>query len=130
MVSHLLRNPFYIGYLDAKATAELLPGVHPQLVDRKIFFDVQAKLKTRIWPRRLRNNFKYSQKLRCVTCGKCLVGSLVKGRVYYRCATMTCPTVSVREDRVPATLATAAARFRESACPSTGQWRSTPTDAV
>jgi DNA invertase Pin-like site-specific DNA recombinase len=99
-LSHLLRNPFYIGYLDVRATGELLPGVHPPLVDRKLFFDVQARLKTRIWPRRMKHQFKYSRLLRCATCGKCLVGSLAKGRVYYRCMTMTCPTVSVREDRV------------------------------
>ncbi len=44
--------------------------------------------------------FKYSRRLRYVTCGKCLVGSLAKGRVYYRCQTVTCPTTSIREDRV------------------------------
>lgn len=101
-LSHLLRNPFYIGYLDAKATGELLPGVHQPLVDKKLFFDVQAKLKTRVWPRKLRHSFKYSKMLRCVTCGKCLIGSVAKGRVYYRCATISCPTVSVREDRISA----------------------------
>jgi site-specific DNA recombinase len=99
-LSHLLRNPFYIGYLETSATEELLPAVHAPLVEKKLFFDVQAKLKTRIWPRTLRHNFKYSRMLRCRTCARCLVGSLAKGCVYYRCATMTCPTVSVREDKV------------------------------
>jgi hypothetical protein len=74
--------------------------VHQPLIEKKLFFDVQAKLKTRVWPRILRHNFKYSRMLRCRTCGRCPVGSLAKGRVYYRCATMTCPTVNVREDRV------------------------------
>jgi DNA invertase Pin-like site-specific DNA recombinase len=32
-LSHLLRNPFYIGYLDVRSTGELLPGVHQPLVD-------------------------------------------------------------------------------------------------
>ncbi len=51
-LSHLLRNPFYIGYLDAQKTGELLPGIHQPLVEKKLFFDVQTHLKTRIWPRR------------------------------------------------------------------------------
>jgi hypothetical protein len=112
-LSHVLRNPFYIGYLDAKATGELLPGVHPQLVDRKVFFDVQSRLKTRVWPRKIRHRFKYSRMLRCMTCGRCLVGSLAKGRVYYRCMTMSCPTICVREDRI----GTSATQYRAALLP-------------
>jgi hypothetical protein len=79
-LSYILRNPFYIGNLEVKATGELLPGHHMPLVERKLFFDVQARLKTRIWPRRLTHRFKYSWMLRCRTCGRCLVGSETKGR--------------------------------------------------
>jgi site-specific DNA recombinase len=110
-LSHLLRNPFYIGYLDARATAELLPGVHQPLVSREIFFQVQSRLTTRFWPRRLKHRFKYSRMLRCTTCGKCLVGSIAKGRVYYRCQTTTCPTNCVREDRI-SSAGSVSARFK------------------
>jgi site-specific DNA recombinase len=110
-LSHLLRNPFYIGYLDATATAELLPGIHAPLVARDLFFRVQSRLKTRIYPRRLKHNFKYRRMLRCATCGRCLVGSLAKGRVYYRCQTVACPTTSVREDRVLAITSSDGAHF-------------------
>jgi hypothetical protein len=42
--------------------------------------------------------------MRCKTCGRCLIGSAVKGFVYYRCSTITCPTTSLREDHVDAAI--------------------------
>jgi site-specific DNA recombinase len=99
-LSHLLKNPFFMGYIRFGKKEELYRGLHEPLVSKELFFDVQSHLKLRVWPRRMHHRYKYSRMLRCLSCGKCLVGSEAKGRVYYRCQTMTCPTTSVREDRV------------------------------
>ena len=101
-LSHLFRNPFYIGYLAAQATKELLPGRHVPLVERSLFFAVQAKLRSKVQPRRLRHHHRYSRLLRCETCRKSLIASRVKGHIYYRCATKSCPTTSVREEMIDA----------------------------
>jgi site-specific DNA recombinase len=117
-LSHLLRNPFYMGYIRFGDKKELFRGLHEPLVSKEIFFKVQSHLKNRVWPRRMHHRFKYSRRLRCLSCGKCLIGSAVKGRVYYRCQTMTCPTVSVREDRVESTVAADAGFRHVSTLPS------------
>lgn len=71
-----------------------------RFVTKDRFFAVQARLKSRVWPRRLKHWFKYSRMLKFKTCGRSLVGSERKGHVYYRCQTVTCPTVCAREDRL------------------------------
>ncbi|HYQ84752.1 MAG TPA: recombinase family protein [Rubrobacter sp.] len=103
-LSHMLRNPFYMGCVHLRSSDKLYPGLHEALISKELFFAVQARLKSRLWPRRLKHRFKYSRRLTCATCGRSLVGSLAKGRVYYRCATMSCPTTCVREDDVDNTL--------------------------
>jgi site-specific DNA recombinase len=97
-LSTLLRNPFYMGYVFLRTKDKLYPGVHEPLVTKELFFKVQARLKSRTWPRRLKHRFKYSRMFRCGTCGRSLVASQVKGHVYYRCATVSCPTTSFREE--------------------------------
>jgi site-specific DNA recombinase len=99
-LSTLLRNPFYMGYIHLKSKDKLYPGVHEPLVSKEIFFKVQDRLKSRVWPRNLKHRFKYSRMFKCGTCGRSLVASRAKDHVYYRCATMTCPTTCVREEAI------------------------------
>ncbi|HEV7766397.1 MAG TPA: recombinase family protein [Thermoanaerobaculia bacterium] len=99
-LSHFLRNPFYMGYIKFGDKRELYQGLHEPLITKELFFRVQERLRVRIAPRKLHHRFKYSRMLKCLTCNRCLIGSERKGWVYYRCATMICPTVSVRKDRV------------------------------
>jgi DNA invertase Pin-like site-specific DNA recombinase len=104
-LSTLLRNPFYMGYIHLKNQDKLYPGVHEPIVSKELFFKVQQRLKSKVWPRELKHRFKYSRRLKCATCGGSLVGSQVKGHVYYRCATKTCPTTCVREEAITSYLA-------------------------
>jgi site-specific DNA recombinase len=99
-LSTLLRNPFYMGYVYLRTKDKLYPGQHEALVTKEIFFKVQERLKSRVWPRPLKHHHKYSKMFKCASCGRSLVASERKGHVYYRCATMTCPTTSVREDMI------------------------------
>ncbi|HXA18938.1 MAG TPA: recombinase family protein [Thermoanaerobaculia bacterium] len=110
-LSVLLRNPFYMGYMHLRKRNKLYPGLHVPIVSKDLFFEVQSRLKSRVWPRPLKHRFKYSRMFACGTCGRSLVGSERKGYVYYRCSTMTCPTVSVREDRVESALSKTSCGF-------------------
>ncbi|MGA8808970.1 MAG: recombinase family protein [Thermoanaerobaculia bacterium] len=101
-LSHLLRNPFYMGYIHLKSRAKLYPGVHEPIVTKELFFKVQERLKSRVWPRPLKHRFKYSRMFKCASCGRSLVGSERKGHVYYRCATVTCPTTCLRQELLDA----------------------------
>ena len=87
-----------MGYMHLQKQDRLFHGTHQPVVSKELFFQVQAKLTARVWPRTLRHRFKYSRMFKCATCGRSLVGSEKKGRVYYRCHTATCPTTSFRED--------------------------------
>jgi site-specific DNA recombinase len=91
-----------MGYIHLKTKDKLYPGLHEPLVTKELFFEVQSRLKSGVWPRRLRHRSKYSRMFRCATCGRSLVGSLRKGHVYYRCATITCPTTCLREETIDA----------------------------
>jgi DNA invertase Pin-like site-specific DNA recombinase len=104
-LSVLLRNPFYMGYMHLRKRDKLYPGLHQRIVEKELFFKVQERLKSRLWPRPLKHRFKYSRMFKCANCQRSLVGSERKGHVYYRCATVTCPTTSVRENVVTTLLA-------------------------
>jgi DNA invertase Pin-like site-specific DNA recombinase len=104
-LSFLLHNPFYMGQIRLrKQEGQWYSGVHQPIVAKDLFFAVQQRLKAQVAPRRLKHHFKYSRMLKCSTCGRSLVGSLAKGRVYYRCHTITCPTTSIREEVVDTVL--------------------------
>lgn len=97
-LSFLLRNPFYMGQIRLRERDRWYAGAHQPIVTRDLFLAVQERLRTKVAPRRLRHRFKYSRMFKCATCGRSLVGSERKGHIYYRCATITCPTTSFREE--------------------------------
>ncbi|MBI3894341.1 MAG: recombinase family protein [Acidobacteria bacterium] len=99
-LSWVLNNPFYIGLIRIKRTGETYPGIHQPLISKQLFDRVQAILHGRTKNRGLKYDFVFRRFLRCATCGYRLIGSLQKGRVYYRCQTRTCPTTCLREDAV------------------------------
>jgi hypothetical protein len=50
-------------------------------------------------PRRTQiHEYRYRRLFACATCGRSLVGTRVKGHVYYRCQVRSCPTTCIRED--------------------------------
>lgn len=101
-LSQILRNPFYIGLMHLRKTGETFQGVHPPLISTRLFDDVRQILSGRLVRRMQRHAFKFRRFWKCGVCGLSLIGSRHKGRVYYRCQTRSCPTTSVREDRLEA----------------------------
>jgi DNA invertase Pin-like site-specific DNA recombinase len=98
VLSKMLRNPFYVG--DLVVNGQTYQGKHQPLISRELFDHVQKLLKQRCPNKRVKHRFQFSRRLRCVGCGKCLVGEKQKVHIYYRCG--GCKGVCVREDRVSA----------------------------
>ena len=53
-LSWLLRNRFYMGFMHLKSKDHLYPGAHEPIITKELFFKVQERLKSRLWPRLLR----------------------------------------------------------------------------
>lgn len=71
---------------------------------RAVFFEVQSRLKTRVWPRGSCGiALSTAGSSGAQPAGRFLVGSAAKGRVYYRCQTVACPTTCAWEERVALT---------------------------
>jgi DNA invertase Pin-like site-specific DNA recombinase len=93
----ILRNPFYAGVIRLRSR-ETFPGRHESLIRMTLFERVQDVLLGKK-PRRTQiHDYRYRRLFVCATCGRSLVGTRVKGRVYYRCQVRTCPTTCIRED--------------------------------
>ena len=100
-IDKILRNPFYAGIIRSKRFG-VFPGAHTPLITQALFDRVQAVLQGRFVRRTKQHDYLFRRLMRCKTCGRSLIASAKKGFVYYRCSTITCPTTSVREDRVDA----------------------------
>jgi site-specific DNA recombinase len=103
-LAEILRNPFYIGIIRMKCSGESYIGVHEPIVSKRLFSKVQDVLDSKRAGRPLVHDFLFRRMIRCAHCEYSLVGETKKGHVYYRCHTRTCPTVSIREDVIDATL--------------------------
>jgi DNA invertase Pin-like site-specific DNA recombinase len=94
----ILRNPFYAGLIRLERTGEVFPGAHEPIVRMATFERVQDILQGKK-PRRVEvHDYLYRRLFACSTCGRSLIGSRAKGRVYYRCSVPACPTTCIRED--------------------------------
>jgi len=96
-IDDVLRNPFYMGVIRSKRYG-LFSGKHAPLVSAELFKRVQSVLAGRFVRRTKRFTFLFRRFILCESCGRSLSGSERKGRVYYRCPTISCPTTSLRED--------------------------------
>lgn len=94
----ILRNPFYAGLIRLRKTGETFTGKHEPIIRMQTFRRVQDVLNGKKPRRVLLHDYLYRRLFACATCERSLVGSIAKGRVYYRCQTLTCPTTSIRED--------------------------------
>jgi DNA invertase Pin-like site-specific DNA recombinase len=93
----ILRNPFYAGIIRLRS-GETFPGRHEPLIRMTTFERVQDVLQGKK-PRRTQiHEYRYRRLFACATCGRSLVGTRVKGHVYYRCQVRSCPTTCIRED--------------------------------
>lgn len=98
----ILRNPFYVGTMRIRRTGEQFPGVHAPLLPTSLFERVQAVLDGRSFTHVEKHEYVFRRLFSCENCGRSLVGSLQKGRVYYRCHRSGCFSASVREDVIDA----------------------------
>jgi site-specific DNA recombinase len=96
-IHSMLRNILYAGIIKS-ARFGLFAGAHEPIVRRALFDRVQDVLSGKFVRRTKRHFFLFRRFMRCGTCGRSLIGSKVKGIIYYRCSTIACPTTSVRED--------------------------------
>lgn len=97
-LNEILHNPFYAGVIRVKKTSESFSGIHEPLVSSAVFERVQRTLRGKAPRQATVHDFLFRRLLRCAHCGRCLIGELQKGRVYYRCQVVDCPTTTVRED--------------------------------
>jgi site-specific DNA recombinase len=101
-LSVMLNNPFYIGLIRLKRTKETFPGAHEPLIKKSLFDHVQLVLSGKVNVRSFKHTLVFSRQLSCARCGYSLIGERQKQFVYYRCHSSTCPTTSVREDKIEA----------------------------
>lgn len=96
----ILTNRFYIGQMQLRIDPTIYRGIHQQLISEALFNQVQEVLQRHLPAKgvRAKNHFTYRRLLRCQTCGRCLVGELKKGHVYYRCH--KCRGANLREERI------------------------------
>jgi site-specific DNA recombinase len=97
-VSTLLNNPFYVGVL--RVGGETYIGRHEPLISHALFEQVRRVLLGLTNVRVHRHDHLYRRRFACKSCGRSLIASKVKGHVYYRCATIACPSTSVREEAI------------------------------
>jgi site-specific DNA recombinase len=111
-LSTILNNPFYTGMIRVRRTGELFAGNHQSLIAKSLFDRVQTILRGKTVVRTVRHNFAYRKLVRCGSCRYTLIGELQKGHVYYRCQRRSCPTTTVREERVDSAVVPLVAKLK------------------
>lgn len=96
----LLHNPFYMGLIRIKRTAETFQGEHTPLITKVAYDRAQAVLSGRAQRGAGRHDYVFRRLIRCQACDRALTAELQKGHVYYRCHTQTCRGVSLRENDI------------------------------
>ncbi len=94
----MFKNPFYIGLIKVTTIGETFPGKHTPLVSTTLFRAVQDRLSGKTKVKTRSHDFLFRGLFKCGLCGRCLVGELQKGNVYYRCHTRGCSTKGFREE--------------------------------
>lgn len=100
VVAAILSNPFYCGIIRIKATGKTYEGIHEPLIPVALFERVQAVKAGKAGKKVTRHNHMFRGLFQCAGCGCSMIPERQKGRVYYRCQTRSCPTTTVREDRI------------------------------
>ncbi|MDA7429968.1 recombinase family protein [Primorskyibacter aestuariivivens] len=100
----ILANPFYMGIIVIKRTGSVYDGLHAPIIDAKTFKRVQDVKAGRAGKKVTRHNHLYRGLFRCGLCDGPMSPERQKGRVYYRCQRPECPTTTVREDVIDATI--------------------------
>ena len=96
----ILANPFYYGLIRLKSTGQLFEGRHQPLISHTLFNAAREVAAQRLNKRAVKHDFTFRRSVRCGVCGYNLTGERVKGIIYYRCHTNTCPANAIRDDRL------------------------------
>ena len=99
-IETIINNPFYTGLIVIRRTGQSFDGIHEPIVPAALFKRVQDVKAGRNGKVATRHNHLYRGLFRCGLCRGPMSPELQKGRVYYRCQTRSCPTRTVREDRL------------------------------
>ena len=110
-LSTILNNPYYTGMIRVRRTGELFPRNHPPLIGKLLLDRVQAILRGKTVFRMVRHDFAFRKLIKCSRCRYTLIGELQKGHVYYRCQRRSCPTKTIREDKVDAIVSPSVAKL-------------------
>jgi DNA invertase Pin-like site-specific DNA recombinase len=100
----ILKNPFYVGLIKIESVGELFVGVHPPIVSKTLFDQVQAVFAGKQVRKKLRHFFVFRRLIDCQNCRQLLIAERQKGNVYYRCHTKDCQQKTVREEVIEAAL--------------------------
>jgi DNA-directed RNA polymerase subunit M/transcription elongation factor TFIIS len=100
----ILKNPFYMGLIKIDSIGELFVGIHPPIVSKSLFDEVQDIFAGKRVRKNLRHFFIFRRMVSCRDCQNLLVAERQKGNVYYRCQTRECPEKTVREEMIEAKL--------------------------
>lgn len=103
-VSVILNNPFYMGLIRIKTTGQTVLGKHQPLISAALWKRVQDRLRGKSNTKATKHDYLFRRMLACEGCGYHLIGERQKGRVYYRCHSVTCPKLCAREDVVEGAL--------------------------
>lgn len=99
-VETILNNPFYTGLIVIRRTGATYEGGHDAIISTRLFQQVQDIKNGRAGPKVTKHNHLFQGLFRCGSCHGPMTPELQKGRVYYRCQRQSCPTTTIREDRL------------------------------
>ena len=126
-VEVILRNSFYYGLITIRRTGMTYDGLHQPLITPHVFRRVQEIKAGRYSKCVTRHNHLYRGLFRCGLCAAAMTPELQKGRVYYRCQTLTCQTKTIREDGLESHIIAALERLQlseEAAAKISDRWQS------
>ncbi len=104
-VTHILTNPFYIGI--NRMQGREYSGAHEPIITKRLFYEVQRKLKNNRYDRRQRHNPIFKRAIICKNCNSFVCWSKHKGWYYGTCLKRKdgCwGAKHLREDRVEITV--------------------------
>lgn len=99
-IETMLQNPFYCGIMRIRQTGATYDGIHEPLITVRTYRNIQDVKVGKAGKKVTRHNHRYRGLFRCALCNGPLSPERQKGRVYYRCQTASCPTTTIREDKI------------------------------
>jgi len=99
-VEKTLNNLFYTGIIKIKRTGQVYKGIHEPLISAGLFERVQKVKAGKCGKKVTKHNHTFRGLFRCGLCDTAMIPERQKGYIYYRCQSKSCPTKTVREERI------------------------------